>query len=53
MEFLILACIVIGFVLLATYLKRPNTNIEQQLDLKDSRILQLEKEGVEKDAGNL
>ena len=32
MEFIILACIVIGFVLLALYLKRPNTNIEQQLE---------------------
>ena len=53
MEFIILACIVIGFVLLALYLKRPNTNIEQQLEQqleqKDSRISQLEKESIEKE----
>ena len=49
MEFIILACIVIGFVLLALYLKRPDTNLEQQLVQKDSRISQLENEGIEKE----
>ena len=57
MEFIILACIVIGFVVLAMYLKRPNTEIQQQLEQqlelqieqKDARISQLEKEGIEKD----
>ncbi|MGB4742333.1 MAG: hypothetical protein WBH49_01700, partial [Flavobacteriaceae bacterium] len=49
MEFIILACIVIGFVILALYLKQPNTNLEQQLEQKDSRISQLENEGIEKE----
>ena len=40
MEFIILACIVIGFVLLALYLKKPNANLEQQLEQKNSRISQ-------------
>ena len=49
MEFIILACIVIGFVILALYLKQPNTNLEQQLEQKDSRISQLENEEIEKE----
>ena len=57
MEFIILACIVIGFVVLAMYLKRPNTDlqqqVEQQLELqieqKEARISQLENQGIEKD----
>ena len=59
MEFFSLACIIIGFVVLAIYLKRPNANaeiqqqVEQQLKLqieqKNARISQLEKESVEKD----
>ena len=48
MEFIILACIVIGFILLALYLKTPNTNLEQQLEQKDSRISKLENEAIEK-----
>ena len=51
MEFIILACIVIGFVLLALYTsKQPNTNLEQQLRTERIlRISQLENEGIEKD----
>ena len=44
MEFIILACIVIGFVGLAFYLKRQQTSPASQFEEKDARILVLEKE---------
>ena len=44
MEFIILACIVIGFVGLAFYLKRQQTSPAFQFEEKDARILVLEKE---------
>lgn len=44
MEFIILACIVIGFVGLAFYLKRQQTSPVTQFEEKDARILVLEKE---------
>jgi hypothetical protein len=44
MEFIILACIVIGFVGLAFYLRKPQTSPAFQFEEKDARILVLEKE---------
>lgn len=44
MEYIILAFIVIGFVALAFYLKKPQKNLEHQFKEKDDRILVLEKE---------
>ena len=44
MEFIILVCIVIGFVGLAFYLKRQQTSPAFQFEEKDARILVLEKE---------
>ena len=48
MEFINLALILIGFVGLAIYLKKPKANSEDQFAEKDSRILLLEKETTEK-----
>lgn len=48
MEFINLALILIGFVGLAIYLKKPKANSEDQFAEKDSRILLLEKEITEK-----
>ena len=48
MEFINLALILIGFVALALYLKKPKTNAASQFEEKDSRILVLEKELTEK-----
>ena len=48
MEFINLALILIGFVALALYLKKPKTNAASQFKEKDSRILVLEKEVTEK-----
>jgi len=48
MEFINLALILIGFVALAIYLKKPKTNAASQFEEKDSRILVLEKEVTEK-----
>ena len=48
MEFINLALILIGFVGLAIYLKKPKANLENQFAEKDSRILLLEKEITEK-----
>ena len=48
MEFINLALILIGFVALAIYLKKPKTNPASQFEEKDSRILVLEKEVTEK-----
>ena len=44
MEYIILVFIVIGFVGLAFYLKKPQTSPEYQFEEKDARILVLEKE---------
>ena len=49
MEYIILAFIVIGFVGLAFYLKKPQTSPEYQFEEKDARILVLEKEVSEGD----
>ena len=49
MEYIILAFIVIGFVGLAFYLKKPDTSPEYQFEEKDARILVLEKEVSEGD----
>ena len=48
MEFIILAFIVIGFVGLAFYLKRPQTSPEYQFEEQGARILVLEKEIFER-----
>ena len=48
MEFIILAFILIGFVTLALYLKKPESDLEYQSEEKDARILLLEKEISEK-----
>jgi hypothetical protein len=48
MEFIILAFIVIGFVGLAFYLKRPQTSPEYQFEEQAARILALEKEIFER-----
>ena len=44
MEFIILAFIIIGFIALAIYLKKPESGPEAQLEEKDAKILVLEKE---------
>ena len=49
MEYIILVFIVIGFVGLAFYLKKPQTSPEYQFEEKDARILVLEKEVSEGD----
>jgi len=49
MEFIILVVIFLGFAGLALYLKQPKSDNEDQIEVKDSRILILEKELVEKD----
>jgi hypothetical protein len=49
MEFIILMVIFLGFAGLALYLKQPKSDNEDQIEVKDSRILILEKELVEKD----
>ena len=48
MEFIILSFIVIGFVGLAFYLKRPQTSPEYQFEEQGARILVLEKEIFER-----
>jgi hypothetical protein len=42
MEFIILAFILIGFVTLALYLKKPESDLEYQSEEKDARILLLD-----------
>ncbi len=49
MEFIILAFIVIGFVGLAFYLKKPQTSPEHQFEEKEAKILALEKQVSERD----
>ena len=49
MEYIILVFIVIGFVGLGFYLKKPQTSPEYQFEEKDARILVLEKEVSEGD----
>jgi len=49
MEFIILVVIFLGFAGLALYLKQPKSDNEDQIEVKDSKILILEKELVEKD----
>ena len=49
MEFIILACIVIGFIGLAIYLKKPQSGPEAQLKEKEAKILVLEKGLSERD----
>ena len=49
MEFIILAFIVIGFVGLAFYLKKPQISPEQQFEEKEAKILALEKQVSERD----
>ncbi|MDB4121904.1 hypothetical protein N9559_02065 [Flavobacteriaceae bacterium] len=44
MEFIILAFIIIGFIALAIYLKKPESGPEAQLEEKDAKILVLEKD---------
>ena len=44
MEFIILAFILFGFIGLAIYLKKPDSDPEAQLEEKDAKILVLEKE---------
>ena len=48
MEYIILVFIVIGFVGLAFYLKKPQTSPEYQFEEKEARILVLEKEVSER-----
>ena len=48
MEFIILVFIVIGFIGLAIYLKKPDTSPEYQFEEKEARILVLEKEVSER-----
>lgn len=48
MEYIILVFIVIGFVGLAFYLKKPDTSPEYQFEEKEARILVLEKEVSER-----
>ena len=49
MEFIILACIIIGFIGLAIYLKKPQSGPEAQLEEKEAKILVLEKGISERD----
>ena len=49
MEFIILACIIIGFIGLAIYLKKPQSGPEAQLKEKEAKILVLEKGLSERD----
>ena len=44
MEYIILLVIFLGFAGLALYLKQPNPNNVDQIELKDARITLLEKE---------
>ncbi len=44
MEFIILAFILLGFIGLAIYLKKPESGPEAQLEEKDAKILVLEKD---------
>ncbi len=49
MEFIILAFIIIGFIALAIYLKKPQSGPEAQLKEKEAKILVLEKGLSERD----
>ena len=49
MEFIILAFIIIGFIALAIYLKKPLSGPEAQLKEKEAKILVLEKGLSERD----
>ena len=49
MEFIILAFIIIGFIGLAIYLKKPQSGPEAQLEEKEAKILVLEKGISERD----